>query len=356
MSDDQQQHAGVRPSRFSGRDGVTQDQRDRPPVDDERTLVLERDAASMVPSQLDLFATIDAGTWEAEIGGLPPVAAHSSLDLARSAYRRELEHRQRPRNTIESYCYDLQVLEDMIGPKPINRIDGVDVARFLGEATSKSTRKRRLTSLRRFFRYLIDDAKVLRFDPTEGYYPHQIQLRLPIPLFRNEQRAMLDAAAADEAWSLLAIWLMMRLGLTRSELLALERDHIDRSDPETPVVHVLYREASRQSKERRLAADAEFAAIYSAYLDTRENDGALITVGPQAVNTMVDRVRKAAHITKDVTPQTLRSTFAVERARAGADQADLLALLGLADDPRNRQSVRRYIALAAEPASVTPLP
>ncbi len=356
MPDDQHDAHVVRPSRFSGRDGVTQDERDTPPADDELALTLERQAAATVPAQLDLFAAIDAGSWEAEIGGLPPVAAHSSLDLARSAYRRELERRQRPRNTIESYCYDLQVLEDMIGPRPINRIDRTDVAKFLGEANSKSTRKRRLTSLRRFFRYLIDDAKVLKFDPTEGYYPHQIQLRSPVPLYRNEQRAMLDAARNDEPWSLLAIWLMMRLGLTRSELLSLERDHIDRSEPGSPVIHVLYRETSRQSKERQLAADAEFATVYDTFLDSREIEGPLISVGPQAVNTMVDRVRKAAGITKDVTPQTLRSTFAVERAREGADQVALLALLGLADDPRNRQSVRRYLALAAEPAPVTPLP
>jgi integrase/recombinase XerD len=61
---------------------------------------------------------------------------------------------------------------------------------------------------------------------------------------------------------------------------------------------------------------------------------------------MVDRVRKAADISKAVTPQTLRHTFAVERARDGADQEQLLALLGLSDDPRNRASVDRYIKLA----------
>jgi len=345
-----------RPARFSGVDGVTQQQRDQPPIDDEAALLLELDAADAVPAQLDLFVSTDPGTWTTEIGGLPPVAAHSSLDLARSEYRRHLERQRRPRNTIESYCYDLQVLEEMIGPKPINRVDRLDVARFLGEAHSKSTRKRRLTSLRRFFRYLIDDVRVLKFDPTEGYYPHQIQLRLPVPLFQNEQRALLDAALGDESWSALAIWLMMRLGLTRSELLALERDHIDLTDEAAPVVHIVYREASKQSKGRQLAADREFADLLNAFLESHQPGTTLITVGPQAVNSMVERVRNAAGISKDVTPQTLRATFAVEQARAGADQQNLLLLLGLANDPRNRQSVNRYIALAADPAPITPLP
>jgi len=75
----------------------------------------------------------------------------------------------------------------------------------------------------------------------------------------------------------------------------------------------------------------------------------LFPYGFQAVNGMVERVRRAAGITKEVTPSTLRHTFAVERAKDGADEEQLLALLGLADDPRNRASVRRYIKLAEPP-------
>ncbi|MBW3632935.1 MAG: tyrosine-type recombinase/integrase, partial [Chloroflexi bacterium] len=75
----------------------------------------------------------------------------------------------------------------------------------------------------------------------------------------------------------------------------------------------------------------------------------LFPVGPQAVNGMVDRVREAAGIQKEVTPQTLRHSFAVDRAQAGATEEDLLAILGLADDARNRASVQRYLKLAAPP-------
>ena len=35
-----------------------------------------------------------------------------------------------------------------------------------------------------------------------------------------------------------------------------------------------------------------------------------------------------------------------DRAKAGASEDDLIAELGLADDQRNRQSVRRYLELA----------
>jgi integrase/recombinase XerD len=331
------------------RDGLTLAEREQPFTTDPHLLELERASAELEPSQLTLFAPGPHGQMTPLLGGLPPLEPASSLELARAWYRRELEQSKRPRNTIESYCYDLKVLQNLIGHKPVNRIDRRDIARYLGEANGRSTRKRRLTSARRFFRFLIDDAKVLRDDPTDGYYPHSIPLRSPLPLFADEQAAFLAAAADDEAWSLPAIWLMLKLGLTRSELLALRLDHIDLTDPTRPVVYIYYEDITKRGKERKLAADTEFAESYQAYLSTKSPVDLLFPVGPPAVNGMVERVRKAAGLTKDVTPQTLRHTYAIEKARQGADEDDLLTVLGLADDPRNRASVRRYVKLAEPP-------
>ena len=244
-------------SRFAGRDGVTAEERDRPPGNDD-VIALEQHAAAQQPAQLGLFAVSDAGVFQMPSGGLPELSAHAGLDLARTEFRRHLEAAGRPFNTIESYGYDLGILQDLVGPIPINRIERNDIARFLGDASSKSTRKRRLTSVRQFFRYLIEDVRVLRVDPTEGYYPHHIALRTPIPLFGGEQQTILAAAARDEPWSEIAIWLMLRLGLTRSELLALHRDHIDRTAVEHPVVYIVYEQISKQSKDRRLAGDRTF--------------------------------------------------------------------------------------------------
>jgi integrase/recombinase XerD len=328
---------------------ITSDERDQPYTDQPHLLELEQEAARSQPDQLALFAPGPAGQMTPMLGGLPPLEARSSLDLARSWYRQSLEEKKRPHNTIESYSYDLMKLEEQTGPKPINKISRADIARFLGLANTRSTRKRRLTSLRRFFAYLIEDAKVLTVDPTEGFYPHTIQLKAPVPLFADEQEELLAAAAEDEEWSLPAIWLMMRLGLSRAELLQLRRDHIDLNDPDSPIVHIVYDDATKRVKERRLAGDAEFARIYTRFLEDRAPADLLFPVGFQAVNAMVNRVRDAAGITKDVTPAILRHTFAVERAKDGATAEDLLALLGLADDPRNRASVNRYIKLAEPP-------
>ncbi len=331
------------------RDGLTSAERETPLSDDPKLLDLERAAAAAVPNQLSLFTPGGDGKLTPVLGGVGALEPGSNLELARAWYRRELEQARRPRNTIESYGYDLGLFQDQIGPKPIDRITRADIARFLGEAENRSTRKRRLTSLRRFFRFLIDDAKVLAVDPAEGFYPHSIQLRTPIPLFADEQARLLAAAVDDEPWSLPAIWLMLRLGLTRSELLALRRDHVELTEPDRPIIFVFYDDVTKRGKERKLAADANYAQIHAAYLAEKEPADALFPHVPPAVNGMVHRVRSAAGITKAVSPQTLRHTFAVEKAKNGAGEAELLILLGLADDPRNRASVARYIKLAAPP-------
>ena len=240
-------------------DGLTTAERERPYTDDPGLLarggaIRGRSPRSAARSSLPAPPAPSARSW----AGLPPLQPGSSLDLARSWYRRELEQAGRPTNTVESYCYDLVVLEKLIGPKPIDAIDQTDIARLLGDANGRATRKRRLTSARRFFRYLIDDARVLRSDPTEGHYPHTIPLRSPVPLFPAEQEALLAAAADDEPWSLPAIWLMLRLGLTRAELLALRREHIDLDDPAGPVVYIFYDDVTKRGKERKLAAGDAF--------------------------------------------------------------------------------------------------
>lgn len=330
-------------------DGVTDAERRLPPGESRRLVALEQQVAAEAPAQLELFLPGPSGAFTPLLGGLAPLTPQSGLDVARGWYRKSLEGTSRPDNTVESYSYDLAVLEKLVGVKPIAAITRADIARFLGDANGRSTRKRRLTSVRRFFRYLIDDAKVLKEDPTDGYFPHAIALKSPVPLFADDQQALLDAAASDERWSLPAILLMMRLGLGRTELLALRREHIEMTDPVAPVIYVMYEDATKRGKERKLLADAMFATAYAAYLSEKGPADLVFPVGPQAVNGMVERVRKAAGLTQDVTPQTLRHTFAVDRARDGATEDDLIALLGLADDTRNRESVRRYLKLAAPP-------
>jgi integrase/recombinase XerD len=301
--------------------------------------------------QAELFTVNPRGELVQPMADIPALRKESSFDVARWWFRRHLEQQHRPINTIDSYMYDLALFQQGLGNKTLDRINVTDIANFLGQANSKSTRKRRLTSLQGIYRYLVDREKVIDRNLADSFSPDYIPLKTPHTLFPQEQEQMLDAAYAENARTYLIIYLLMKLGLTRTELLALKVDHVDVGDPERPVVYVYYEEVRWQPKERKLAAGAEFTAAFEKYVEQYEPVSRMFNLLPQSINKIVARIADDVGITKRVTPQSLRDTFAVEQAKAGADENKLLQILGLAPDSRNRKSVQRYIKLAAPPVA-----
>ena len=304
----------------------------------------ETGAATIQPRLFDEVGRGRHGPTLSSVGALGP---HSKLPVARYWYRRHLEQAQHPVNTISSYLYDLSIFEQVVGLKPIDEVTSRDIAHYLGEANSRSTRKRRLTSVSGFFKWLVNSARMLVKDPTESFYPDHIPLKTPRPLFRAEQEALMHSARADSTRSAVMCWLMLNLGLSRGEVLQLRRDHLDLADSEAPLVYVFYDNVRWRDKERKFQATGELIELYEVFEREYEPQDKLFVMLPQSVNKMTERVARNAGISKHVSPQTLRDTYAVEQARAGADEVELLSLLGLADDPRNRMSVRRYIKLAS---------
>jgi integrase/recombinase XerD len=283
------------------------------------------------------------------VGQINDLTPESSLDIARYWYRRYLEQAGYPHNTVKSYCYDLAILNALIGSKRINRITRKDIAQYLDSSLNRSTRKRRLTSASSFFRYLITQAQVLDTDPSDSFHPDPIPLKTPKPLFGTEQDALMEAAEADGPRAHAIVWLILNLGLTRAEIIRLRPSDIDLTDPQYPVVYIFYDSPRYAGKERKLAADPEFVPIYHRLREAYPGGEVLFSMLPQSINRLVERVAVAAGIDKSVSPQSLRDTFAVNQARNGLDEGELLEILGLANDARNRTSVQRYLKLAQPP-------
>ncbi|HEX9987197.1 MAG TPA: site-specific integrase [Chloroflexia bacterium] len=318
---------------------------EQPPVAEEDEPRKERAV------QAALFTLNGRGELTDPVADIPALGPSSSLDVARWWYKRHLEQQKRPINTIDSYMYDLALFQESLGNKTLDRVNNTDIANFLGQANNKSTRKRRLTSLQGMYRYLVNKEKILPKNPCDSFFPDYIPLKTPRTLFPQEQDAMLEAARDENSRTYLIVYLLLKLGLTRTELLALKVDHIDVSNPDQPIVYIYYDEIRWQPKERKLAADAEFTDAFLRYVEEYSPVARMFNLLPQSINKIVDRIAEAAGIGKTVTPQSLRDTFAVEQAKIGADEKKLLLILGLAPDSRNRKSVQRYMKLAAPPVA-----
>jgi integrase/recombinase XerD len=324
--------------------------RAKPQVKTEQEVV-ESKLTQTMPVQAPLFGLNNRGELTQPVADIPALTPTSSLDVARWWFRRHLEQQHRPINTIDSYMYDLSLFQETVGNKTVDRISTTDIANFLGQANNKSTRKRRLTSLQGMYRYLVDKEKVLPKNPADSFFPDYIPLKTPRTLFPQEQEALLDAAIEENSRTYIIAYLLLKLGLTRTELLALKVDHVDVGDPERPILYIYYEDTRSQKKERKLSAGIEFTDAFQRYVAEYSPVSRMFNLLPQSINKIVDRIAEAAGINKIVTPQSLRDTFAVEQAKAGADEKKLLSILGLAPDSRNRKSVQRYIKLAAPPVA-----
>ncbi len=171
---------------------------------------------------------------------VPPLTSTSELESARWWFINHLEQLNRPKNTIASYMYDLVGFEDITGSKPLEKINRDDVATFLTNSLKKSTRKRRLTSLGAFFKYLINIEKILEKDPTDNFYSDFVPLKTPLVLNKDEQKALLSAAERENVRTYLMVYFILKLGFTRTELLAIQPEHVNVIDPNHPRVFVYY--------------------------------------------------------------------------------------------------------------------
>ena len=303
-----------------------------------------------VPYQPPLFTVTSRGELMIRPGGRDPrLTSASSLEIARWWYRRHLEQERRPINTITSYMYDLALLQDFIGPKPVERITRQAHGTFLDLAQNKSTRKRRLTSIGGLFRYLIKDEHILTQDPSDKFFPDFIPLKTPQVLFPDEQERLLAAAQAENLRTYLIVWLLLKLGLTRAELLALKVDHVDMSDRRAPAgLHLLRRcalaaERAQAGRHRRLRQGLPpVPGRIQARAPPVRDDA---PVGQQAGRPRGRRRRHPQARHAPIPARYLCRRTGQGRRRPSTKLAP--QILGLAPDSRNRRSVGRYTKLAA---------
>jgi len=282
----------------------------------------------------------------------PSSARDLPLDLAIDRFLVHLVGSRSPRNTVQSYRYDLGLLDRANPGVAVSGLKPADIARFLAGADAPATRKRRLTSLRRFFAWL-GTASEIDNDPLEGIRHQRLAVPPPDVLTGMESQALLPAAALDEPWALLAIRLMLHCGLRRSELLALSPSDIKTGS--NPCVVVESFEPARPWLRRVVPAPDDHEDALERWRERRLPGPTLFPVGPQAVNGMLDRVRKRANVTRRVTPRMLRDTWAHSLARNGVEADEMLRLLGMADEYRNRQTIAAIIRHVREPGTASPI-
>ncbi len=251
------------------------------------------------------------------------------------------------RNTLESYRRDLSQfaawLERQRPHKDLLQAGQGEVLEYLDYQFSlhakARTTSRLLSSLRRFYRYLLRQGNIVA-DPTLRVEMPKLPRTLPKSLSEADVEALLHAPEVEEALGLRDRAMLETLyatGLRVSELVALPLQGLSL---EMGVVRVM----GKGSKERLVPLGEEAAGWLARYLASSRNellggkacDAVFVTqrgesMTRQAFWYLVKRHAALAGLTGSLSPHTLRHAFATHLLNHGADLRVVQMLLGHAD-------------------------
>jgi len=255
----------------------------------------------------------------------------------------------RSQKTAENYHLYLMRLVDFAGDVELKEINDELVRKWrLWLARIKDERDHELSKLTQAY-HLIALRSFLKFCSKRGYSalaPDKIELprvmRKQVSfLNESELKGLFDSIQTGSEAGLrdkAIIALLYSSGLRVSELTKLDRGHINLAKREFTV-------RGKGQKDRVVFIDQAAAELIRAYLAVRsDNLPALFTrVGghetidqsgnygrltPRSVQRIVSHYAKVAGITKQVTPHTLRHSFATDLLMNGADLRSVQSLLG----------------------------
>jgi len=245
------------------------------------------------------------------------------------------------RHTLQSYAHDLKRLKAWAAHsgKPLTELTRPDLRKWIAslsrEGLAPSSIARAVSATRGFFRFLMIDGHI-KTQPTEDLDTPQRFAYLPKFLTEDEIDRLFaapDISTDEGVRDRALIELMYAAGLRVSELVGLKR-----TDVETQAGLVLCH--GKGSKERRVPVGKSaihwlqrYATVKAAYGATNSlflflHRGRPLT--RQFAWSMIKRYAAQAGL-QDISPHTLRHSFATHLLQHGADSRSVQALLGHSD-------------------------
>jgi integrase/recombinase XerC len=250
-------------------------------------------------------------------------------------------------HTVRAYAGDLARFAEFAGGEGSLLTPSVDVPalrRFLGrlhaEGYQKASIARTLACLRTFYDYFLRAGTIAR-NPVRAIRTPRLDKKLPEFLEEDEVRRLLEATTGDSFTDLRDRALLETLyggGLRVSEATGLDLPDVQLADRIASV-------RGKGGKERLAPLGTQAAAAVEAYLPERARRVERLATGIDAlfinkngtrldvrsVRRILDRRAALAGIRKDVSPHTLRHSFATHLLNRGADLRAVQELLGHAN-------------------------
>jgi integrase/recombinase XerD len=245
---------------------------------------------------------------------------------------------------VDAYASDLVRFGTWLDEQQaeLERVDEAHVAGYLvalsQAGSSARTQARALSSIRGFFRFLVQDKRHKR-DPTELLEGPRLLRKLPDVLTRDEVVRLLQAPVGSKPNRVrdrAMLHTMYAAGLRVSELVGLDLGDVNLEDGFVIVL-------GKGNKRRLVPIGAHARAALSDYLSEVRPKWALAAsracfvtargkpMTRQGFWKIVKKYARAVDITKPISPHKLRHSFATHLLVGGADLRSVQTMLGHAD-------------------------
>lgn len=254
-------------------------------------------------------------------------------------------------NTLDAYGRDLRDASDGLRGK-LTRADAKDVSRYVASLAAQGlaarTQARKLSSLRRFFRFLFEEGD-RKDDPTSKLEGPRAGRDIPDVLSREEVERLIDACGEDVRLRCL-LELLYGAGLRVSELVSLKLGNLPRrKGGQWETRDIIVR--GKGGKDRLCPLGTPALNAISDWLEVREDslpkktlkaNGAAAYLFPsrgkagyltrRRLGQLLDGLSAEAGIKPSrVHPHALRHAYATHLLQGGADLRSVQTLLGHAD-------------------------
>ena len=269
-----------------------------------------------------------------------------SLDELLERYRAYLTNeKQASQNTLSSYMRDLNQFAAWVeehAEMPLREVDQTTVTEYVewmtGKGKSAATITRSIASIKSFYMFLQGKGEV-KSNPAKGVVTAKVERKFPEILTSREVELFLEQPQCVDAKGYrdhAMLELLYATGIRVSELIALDEKDVSLSagfirceskgkERIIPLYPAAVKAMSDYMKDVRpqLIADPEETALFVNMSGER--------MSRQGFSKIVKHYQETAQINKEITPHTLRHSFAVHLLENGADLRSIQEMLGHAD-------------------------
>ena len=250
------------------------------------------------------------------------------------------------KHTISAYSSDLSQFSDYLLKNNVfnwNLVSANHLNKWLQllgkKSLSKTTQSRKLTSVKTFAKFLINE-KIIINDFSEQSERPKLDKLIPTTLSLDEVKRLINSTRSNNIYGVrdhCIIELLYSGGLRVSELCGIRMEHININDK-------LIRVFGKGNKERIIPIGSHAKTILDEYIlysrpdfINNKTDNSLFlsrrgkALSRKTIWHLIRRYSVISGLNKDIHPHTLRHSFATHLLHGGADLRTIQDLLGHSD-------------------------